>query len=165
MRTTLLLAAALAGIAAAEAQTSTYYAERGRWTIMSGPKYCRALNRPADDFNYAPFAALQIAVDGRGEIGVDVFFWPGAVVPTKTHELILHFPGRKDPIVLAARPIMGDYMLTSVPDMALWRALQDAPYVDARVTGKANLDLRFGLDDIGWVLNALTACQRILPKA
>lgn len=163
MRIAVVLAT-LTGMAAAEAQTSTYYAERGRWTIMSGPKYCRALNRPADDFNFAPFAALQIAIDGKGEIGVDVFFWPGAVTPSESYELILDFPSRKDPIALSAHPILGDYMLTSVTDMALWRALQDARYVDARVTGKANLDLRFGLDDIGWVLNALTTCQRVLPN-
>jgi hypothetical protein len=164
MRTLILLAATTLGVVAAEAQTSTYYAERGYWTVSSGVKFCRALNSPPEDFNYAPYNAFQIAVDGKGAISVDVFFWPGAVMTDRDYRLRLDFPTRKDPIILTARATFGDFVLASGTDLALWRALQDAPSVEVSVEGQELPRLRFGLNDSMWVLNALTTCARVLPK-
>jgi hypothetical protein len=163
MRTPILLAATVLGIAAADAQVSSYYAERGYWTVFSGPTACRALNRPAAEFNYTPFNGLEISVKPGGSITVEVFFWPGALPTEREYKLNLVFPIR-DTIVLKARSTIGDYMLASDPDPALWRALQDSTSLDVSVEGEPLLALRFYLDDIKWVLNALTVCQHVLPK-
>ena len=49
-------------------------------------------------------------------------------------------------------------------DRALWRALQDTTSLEIKVEGEPILALYFDLSDIKWVLNALTVCQRVLPK-
>ena len=53
-----LTAIALLATAAA-AQTGTYYAERGHWIVHLGSARLRAGNRPPQEFNYAPYNALQ----------------------------------------------------------------------------------------------------------
>lgn len=163
MRTSLLLAFSAFAALSTRAGADTYYAERGHWTVYNGPTACRALNRPPEDFNAAPFNALQIVVRSGSRIGVEVFFWPGALDPAAAHELALGFGGGT-PLVIAANAAMGDYMLASDHSPELWGRLQKAKAVTARVKGDPNLELSFSLDQIGWVLDALTACARTLPK-
>ena len=77
-------------MAAVRADNNIYYAERGHWSVATTGNVCRALNRPPFDFNTAPFNALEIV--GRDHaIGVEVFFWPQAVDPTRAHRLALSF--------------------------------------------------------------------------
>ena len=161
MRIPIILATTVLGIATAGAQTASFTAERGHWTVYSGPKYCRALNRMPADFNFAPYNGLQIVVGRKNHIAVEVFFWPGAVLPERDYALKLAFS--MTDISLPARPTM-DAMLASAPDIGLWRALQDSRALDVSVVGEPTLRLRFDLDDIGWVLDRLTACQRVLPE-
>jgi len=162
MRTILLMMAAVFGSAAAEAQTTVYYAERGHWTVMNSPTACRAINRPAADFNFAPFAALQITVRPAQAISIDVFFWPGAVTMDREYQMQLRF--NAGDVTLPARPTIGDYVLASDPDMGLWRKLQDSKTLSVGVVGEQLLALSFTLEGIDWVLNALTACSGFLPK-
>lgn len=160
MRISIILATIALGIATADAETSSFTAERGHWWVFSGPKYCRALNRMPADFNFAPYNGLQIVVGRKGYITVEVFFWPDAVMADREYRLRLGFS--MSDMVLPARPTM-ESMLASAPDTALWRALQDARALDVAVEGEPALRLRFHLDDIAWVLDRLTACQRVLP--
>lgn len=161
MRTLLILATILAA-ATAHAQTNVFYAERGHWTVMNSPAACRAVNRPAADFNQAPFNTLQITVRPRSAISIDVFFWPGAVLMDREYKLQLAF--NSGDMKLPARATIGDYVLASEPDMGLWRALQDSKTLSVRVVGEPPLALSFTLDDIEWVINTLTACAGLLPK-
>lgn len=161
MRLPIILAATVLGATAAGAETSSYVAERGHWSVYSGPRYCRALNRPPADFNFAPYNALQIVVGRSNHIAVEVFFWPGAVMRDRAYDLKLAFSTTD--LSLPARPTM-DAMLASAPDIGLWRALQDSRALEVGVVGEPALRLRFDLEDIGWVLDRLTACQRVLPE-
>ena len=55
-----------------------------------------------------------------------------------------------------------DAMLASAPDIGLWRALQDS-----RSTSPSSASRRSGsadLEDIAWVLDRLTACQRVCRR-
>ena len=79
MRALFFLVALGAGACAADAQTNSFYAERGHWLVASNGQVCRALNRPPADFNFAPYDALQIAVRSDNGIGAEVFFWPKAM--------------------------------------------------------------------------------------
>ena len=163
MRTTILLTGAALALLPAPVSADTYYAERGHWTIYNGPVACRALNRPPNDFNASPFNALQIVVRPGSRIGVEVFFWPGAIDPAAPAELALGFGGTT-PLILAASAAMGDYMLASDDSPELWGRLQKAKALTARVKGDPDLALNFFLDRIDWVLDALTTCARTLPK-
>lgn len=162
MRKFLVFVAAVCATVA-QAQTSTFYAERGHWLVASSGKVCRALNRPPADFNFAPYDALQIAIRSDNSIGVEVFFWPQAVDPARDYGLTLTFqPG--EVLKAKAKPAMGDFMLTAEPDQKLWRSFQDATGLIVAVDGEPNLKLYFGLDDMMWVLNRLQSCGSTLPK-
>lgn len=162
MRILATLALTVLTVTAAMAQNSVYLAERGHWTVMNYPAACRAVNRPAADFNQSPFNALQITVRPKSAISIDVFFWPGALTADRDYQLQLRFSAGD--MTLPARAAMGDFMLASVDDMGLWRKLQDSRTLSVGVVGEPHLSLSFTLDDIRWVLNALTTCSGFLPK-
>lgn len=161
MRTFLVLATVLAA-GGASAESSVYYAERGHWTVMNLATRCIALNRPAADFNAAPYNALQISAWPRSGISIDVFFWPGAVMPDRDYRLQLHFSAGG--VTLPARPTIGDYALASDRDMGLWRKLQDSKSLAVAVVGEPALMTSFTLDGIDWAIDALTMCSAFLPK-
>jgi hypothetical protein len=153
----------LAGTAA-QAQANVYYAERGHWSVATTGKKCRALNRPPADFNFAPFNGLEIVAGPGNAIGVEVFFWPQAIDPSRNYRLKLDFAG-SETVTLDAKASIGDYMLASATGPGgLWRLLQDAKTVRVTVEGEPKLDLSFGLDDINWVLDSLQSCVNLLPK-
>jgi hypothetical protein len=161
MRIFAVLAMSLAATAA-EAQTSVFYAERGHWTVMNSSTRCYAWNRPAADFNAAPYNGLQISVRPKSAISVDVFFWPGAVMMDRAYQLQLYFSAGD--VTLPAKPTIGDYVLASDPDMGLWRKLQDSKSLAVAVVGEPTLMTSFTLDGIDWVINTLTTCSTFLPK-
>ena len=150
---------------AAAAQTGMYYAERGHWIVStSSGGACRAGNRPPEEFNYAPYNALQFVVRPGSLIGVEVFFWPGALNPEQSYKLSVSFDNAA-PLSLDARTTM-DFVLAVEPQNSreLWRGLQDAEVLRVAVTGADGLDLLFSLDDSTWLLRALQNCARVLPQ-
>jgi len=162
MRMPVLLALVALSPVPAGAQPGSYHAERGHWTVFSTSSACRALNRPPEDFNYAPFNALQIVTRPGGRIALEVFFWPGAVDPAADNALALGLGGSV-PLILPATPTMGDFMLASGDAPELRARLGKAKTLTARVRGGADFALSFSLDQIGWVLTALQSCTRMLP--
>jgi hypothetical protein len=164
MRAVLFLAA-VAIATAAHAQSSRFYAERGYWLVASGLKFCRALNRPAADFNFAPYNALEIAAGPDNTIAAEVYFWPKAIDPAREYVLKLTFEqAGADTLSLKAKSTMGDFMLALEPELKLWRNLQDAKGLTVAVEGEPDLKLYFSLNDILWVLNMLQSCISHLPK-
>jgi len=163
MRSLVLLAAVTVSTGAAQAQSSMFYVERGHWLVSSSIKVCRALNRPAEDFNYAPYNALEIVAGPDSGIGAEVYFWPKAIDPNQDYVLKLAFD-RADALTLKAKSTMGDFMLASEHEQKLWRSLQDATGLTVTVDGSPDLKLYFGLDDIMWVLNMLQSCVSNLPS-
>jgi hypothetical protein len=161
MRILAVLGLALAATPAA-AETNVFYAERGHWTVMNSSTRCYAWNRPAADFNAAPYNALQISVRPKSAISVDVFFWPGAVTMDRAYQLQLYFSAGD--VTLPAKPTIGDYVLASEPDMGLWRKLQDSKTLAVAVVGEPALTTTFTLDGIDWVIDTLTTCSAFLPK-
>lgn len=164
MRTICLAGALLGAASAASAQQSTYYAERGDWTVWNTPTRCMAINRPPEDINASPYNALQISVRPAQTISVEVFFWPGTLISGEQYQLQLGFDAGGGDLALPATAF-ADYGLASEPDMGLWRRLQDSRRLSARVAGEPTLALVFHLDDMDWVLNAaLHACSRLLRE-
>ncbi len=153
----------MVGITAAHAEAPYFYAERGHWTVMAGGSACRALNRPPEDFNASPYNALMIVARPDNTMGVDVFFWPGAFDAAGSYDLLLTFDAGKA-MALKSRPTIGDYMLTSDTDVALWRAFQSAARLYVGVKGEPTRSLHFGLDGVDWVLTTLQSCISRLPK-
>jgi hypothetical protein len=162
MRLTALLSTTLLAATAAAAETNVYYAERGHWTVMNLTSRCIAMNRPATEFNAAPYNALQISAWPKSAISVDVFFWPGAVMMDRDYKLQLYFSAGD--LTLPAKPTIGDYGLTSEPDMGLWRKLEDSKSLAVAVVGEPDLATTFTLDGIDWVIDTLTMCSGFLPK-
>ena len=162
------LLACLIGLTAttiAGAQPNVFLVEHGQWMIANGPSACRALNRPPADFNYAPYNGLQIVVKADNSIGVEVFFWPGAVSPDNHYRLQLDFtPGGA--VTLDAHTTIGDYMLSAGDDPhKLWALFQKATTLVVTVEGSPSVSLSFALDDISRVLTDLQNCERLLPKS
>ena len=158
------LSASAVATVAAHAERNTFLVERGQWTIANGPSACRALNRPPADFNYAPYNGLQIVTRADNSIGVEVFFWPGALTEGHDYRLKLDFtPGIA--VTLDAHPTIGDYMLSAGDDaLTLWALFQKTSTLVASVEGEPRLNLSFALDDISRVLTDLQNCERVLPK-
>ena len=154
--------AVLTGPMAAAAQKNVYTAERGHWFVGLGGSACRAVNRPAVDFNGSPYNALNIVVRSVSRINLEVFFWPGAVAGRELR-LIFEFAGGPM-LTLDAQPGIGDYALVSVEEPKLWRLLEDADRLDVRLYGEPPHLLMFDLQDIDWVLERLTECSGLLPK-
>jgi hypothetical protein len=152
----------LAATTMASAQTSVFYAERGHWTVMNLATRCVAVNRPFAEFNAAPYNALEISAWPKSAISVDVFFWPGAVMMDREYKLQLYFSAGD--VTLPAKPTFGDFVLATVPDMGLWRKLQDSKSVAVAVVGEPALKTSFTLDGIDWVIDTLTTCSGFLPK-
>lgn len=153
----------LAATTVASAQTGVFYAERGHWTVMNSSTRCYAWNRPAADFNAAPYNGLQISVWPKSAISVDVFFWPGAVMMDRAYQLQLYFSAGD--LTLPAKPTIGDYVLASEPDIGLWKVLQNSKSLAVAVVGEPALKTSFTLDGIDWVIDTLTTCSGFLPKA
>jgi hypothetical protein len=151
-------------LATTVAGADVFDAERGQWMIANTSTACRALNRPPADFNYAPYDALQIVARANNTIGVEVFFWPKAIDPSRDYRLQLNFsPGSA--VTLDAKPAIGDYMVSASDDASRLSAMfQKATTLVVTVEGEPRLDLFFGLDDISWVLTKLQSCARLLPK-
>ena len=158
----LLTMTVLAAGTAAQAETAIFYAERGHWTVMNSSTRCHAWNRPAADFNAAPYNGLQISVGPKSAISVDVFFWPGAVMMDRAYQLQLYFSAGD--LTLPAKATIGDYVLATEPDMGLWRKLQDSKSLAVAVVGEPALTTSFTLDGIDWVIDTLTTCSGLLPK-
>lgn len=162
MRIPALFALSMLAATAADAQTNVFYAERGHWTVANSATRCFALNRPAADFNAAPYNAIEISAWPKSAISVDVFFWPGAFTMERDYQLQLYFSAGD--VTLPAKPTIGDYVLASAPDMGLWRKLQDSKSLAVAVVGEPVLTTSFTLDGIDWVIDTLTACSTYLPK-
>ena len=161
MRILVFLAAAMIG-AAAHAETNVFYAERGHWSVAIGGSACRAFNRPLTDFNASPYNGLAIVTRAGAEIGVEVYFWPQAIDPSRNNRLRLDFTAA-DTITLDAKGT--DFMLAATDEAGkLWRFFQTAKTVRAVVADAPKLELFFGLDDINWVLDNLQRCAGLLPK-
>jgi hypothetical protein len=110
----LLFLVALGVTAAAQAQTNVFYVERGHWTVAITGNACRAFNRPTADFNASPYNALTIVARRAGEIGVEVFFWPGSLTQETDYQLTLTFGAGA--LTLAARATLGDFAPASAPE-------------------------------------------------
>jgi len=152
----------LAAMTTAASAQSIFHAERGHWTVMNTAKRCIALNRPAADFNAAPYNALEINAWPKSAISVDVFFWPGALTMGREYKLQLYFSAGD--MTLPARPTIGDYALASDPDIGLWKLLQTSKSLAVAVVGEPVLATSFTLDGIDWVIDTLTTCSAFLPK-
>ena len=159
---TILSITMLATTTVASAQSNVFYAERGHWTVMNLASRCIALNRPADEFNAAPYNALEISAWPKSAISVDVFFWPGAVMAGREYKLQLYFSAGD--VTLPAKPTIGDYDLASDRDIGLWRKLEDSKSLAVAVVGEPTLATSFSLDGIDWVIDTLTMCSAFLPK-
>jgi hypothetical protein len=152
----------LAATTVASAQSNFFYAERGHWTVMNSSTRCHAWNRPAADFNAAPYNGLQISAWPKSAISIDVFFWPGAVTIDREYQLQLYFSAGD--VTLPAKPTIGDYVLASAPDIGLWKTLEKSKSLTVAVVGEPTLTTSFTLDGIDWVIDTLTTCSGFLPK-
>ena len=172
MRVLAFLIALLAG-AAAQAEINVFRVEHGQWMVYDySGKVCRAVNRPAFDFNNSPFNVLQIVagrelIAGRNNsIAVEVFFFPKAISPSRDYRLWLNFsPGSYSVTLEAKTTSWADMMLSASDDTGkLWAMFEKASSLAVAVEGAPDLHLSFGLDDIRWVLTTLQDCVRLLPK-
>lgn len=82
-------AALLMALASGSALAEGYFqVDLGQWHIYGAGTKCTALNRPAVEFNMAPFNALQIRIDEKRQYELSVMFWPDSV-PENTSKIAL----------------------------------------------------------------------------
>ena len=122
---------------------------------------------PPQEFNFAPYNALQVVVRPGNLIGVEVFFWPGALNPEQSYKVSVSFDNAAA-LSLDARTTM-DYRArggaAELPrSVAGSGGCRGAARLPSPFAGTPAVELLFSLDDSTWLLRALQDCVRVLPQ-
>jgi hypothetical protein len=137
-----------------------FYVEANGWTVIKlGPQSCLAVNRPTDEFNYAPYDALalhQSAADEGSQ--VQVYFWPGAFKEGETIDLALT-PARGDPFEYLATA-QSDFQAVGTESMSAdgLDAMAQAGSVEISVVDSPLPGLMFDTKALAQVRDWLAQC-------
>jgi hypothetical protein len=159
LRIAVLAAAALPSAAAAQ---SAFDQRIAHWRIGAGGASCMAVNRPAYEFNAAPFNALSVQLNKQGRWTVMVHFWPKTFTPDADIPLVFGFGGAKD--VKALGKAVSEYLVILPNIGASFRDdVAKAPQgeMEVRAEGVAG-KLYFDVTDAAAVFAALGDCAKTL---
>jgi len=160
--TIVLMLAALC--AAAPAGAAPFMEKVGVWTIFSTGRFCTALNRDMEEFNFAPYNALSfVQAVGTPDVAPRLYAWPGAFDHGASVRLAFALPGVNLPISLPART-SDDFTVNADETLSPERLglIAKAGLVTVQVTGGARLvkPLAFQTADLAPALEALGRCAK-----
>jgi hypothetical protein len=138
------------------------FATHGHWTVLSWPNACAALNRPAEEWNFAPFNALSVRQRRDAQPVLQVFLWPNAL-PTGQAVTIRITIGHER-IELPAEAMSG-YLAESRGPLpaALIALLPGARLAEIKLSAASEL-LAFDISQLAAALASVDACVRQLPN-
>ena len=65
-------------VSALPASAASFDVKHGHWSVMAAsPQACMALNRPSEEWNFAPYNALGLRQRRGSPVRLQVFAWPG----------------------------------------------------------------------------------------
>ncbi len=155
-----VLAAALLPTAAAA--QSPFDKRIAHWRIIASGASCLAFNRPAYEFNAAPFNALSVQLNKQGRWNFMVYFLPKTFTPDADIPLVFSFGGAKD--VKALGKAADEYLVVLSNVGASFRndiASAFKGEVEVRAEGVAG-KLYFDVTDATAVFAALEDCAKTL---
>jgi hypothetical protein len=153
--------AAIALILTALPASAAFLERHAHWTVAAASQSaCAAFNRPLEEFNAAPYAALSIRQRRGQPARLQVFAWPGAFKPgDKVTIRIAIGPGTE----LAAQAANTYFVETAggLQD-ALVSEMSAVGLVSFKITGLATV-LFFDMSQLEAIMKSLAACMRQLP--
>lgn len=145
-----------------------FQVDMGTWHIFGAGTKCTALNRPPLEFNMAPFNALQIRLDDKGQHELSVFFWPDAVPQSASRIALTADPN--DTIRLKAKLVAKDIGMVTVSEplpQEFVRSLETGArltFLQAEVPdSKARTD--FDISAMPQVMTHLRTCAAIMARS
>lgn len=133
------------------------------WRIANLATSCLAFNRPADEFNAAPYNALSFALARDGALRFRVHFWPRAFKEGDGRALGINFSGGAS-FALKARSADGFSLETDEPVTPEFRRALGGNAMLAATAEGIGTSLAFNVERVGQVLTLLGDCARMLPE-
>lgn len=159
----LLAAALLLATPTLAADRVVFQVQHGHWTVASLGSSCTALNRPPEEFNYAPYNALWIKQRAGGDPIIAVHAWPGLFRQGEERKLTLSVQDAL-PVQLGGSTIDTYAVEARVPIPAdLYRAIRDGRFMEVSIEGVSS-KLAFDIRLLDTVLSTLQSCARMMPK-
>lgn len=157
---------ALALTAAPASATVVFQVETNQWTVLSLTCSCLAINRPLNEFNAAPFNALQFRATPQGETFLDVQYWPIYFVAGEAYTVKLSIDRGRPIEVPAASPPGVDFSVSSTAPLGddVLAALGNGETLTVTVAGTPQA-LTFEIGELRSVLPTLHVCAGLLEPA
>jgi hypothetical protein len=159
--TTFFTALAVALASSLPASAAPFMEKHGHWSVMAvTPQACMALNRPAEEWNFAPFNALALRQRRGSPVSLQVYAWPGVFRQGQNVTLAVIVDGTRTD--LPAQAADSYYAETSFlpPDLlAGLRAARTAEFVLSGVDSR----LLFDVSAFDAVMKSLEECMQQLP--
>jgi hypothetical protein len=128
--------------------------------MATGPLACMALNRPAEEFNFAPYNALALRQRRGGPVSLQVYAWPGLFKQGQNVTIAVIVDGTRAD--LPAQAADSYYAETSFLPPELLARLRTASTAEFALGG-VEQRLLFDVSAFDAVMKSLEECMRQLP--
>jgi hypothetical protein len=153
------LAAALAS--SLPASSAPFVEKHGHWSVMAASaQACMALNRPAEEWNFAPYNALALRQRRGGPVRLQVFAWPGMFKQGQNVTIAVIVDGTRTD--LPAQAADSYYAETSFLPPELLARLRTAGTAEFALSD-VEQRLLFDVSAFDTVMKSLEECMRQLP--
>jgi hypothetical protein len=158
---TFITALAAALVSALPASGAPFDVKHGHWSVMSAsPVACMALNRPAEEWNFAPYNALALRQRRGSPLSLQVYAWPGVFKQGQKVTIAITIDGTRTE--LPAQAADSYYAETSFLPPELLAQLRAARTAEFSLSGVES-KLLFDVSAFDTLMTSLEECVRQLP--
>ncbi len=149
-------------LATLPAAAAPFLERHAHWTVMAaGPSACMAINRPPEEFNAEPYAALALRQRRGRPALLQVFAWPGVFKPGDIVTVAITVGGTQTGFPAVAADSYFVEAKEALPAQFIG-TLREAHAAQFELSGVPQI-LTFDLTQIEAVMKSLEACMRQLP--
>ena len=149
-------------LTALPASAAPFMEQHGHWTVMAaGPAACMAVNRPPEEFNFAPFNSLALRQRREGPARLQVFAWPGVFKAGETITVTVTIDGTRTELPARA---FDSYIAEAAMPADLRGRLRTARVAQFELSGLPQV-LLFNVSQIENVMKSVEDCVRQLPRS
>jgi hypothetical protein len=157
-----LAVSTLAGSAAVPAAPAPFMEQHGHWTVMGTSLACMAVNRPVEEFNYAPYNGLSVRQRRAGPARLQVFAWPGLFKQGQAVTIAITVGTTRTELPAEAADTFFVETKEALP-AALLDSLRDRRVAQFEVSGVPQT-LLFDMSHLPAVMRSIEDCVRQLPN-
>ena len=148
-------------VSALPASAAPFDVKHGHWSVMAvSPIACTALNRPSEEWNFAPYNALALRQRRGGPVRLQVYAWPGVFKQGQNVTIAVTIDGTRTE--LPAQAADSFYAETSFLPPELLAQLRTARTAEFTLSGVESR-LLFDVSAFDAIMKSLEDCMRQLP--